>query len=129
MRILFVLALTLLPGCATIVNGTTQSLTFVTNPPGATVELSSHGIYGTTPCTLDVPRGSKTVVAYFTKDGYVPRTEYLEASLSPWMWGNLFSLTGLFIDLITDAWHDYAEPEDEYRLTKSVTTAAARVSP
>jgi len=116
----------LVPGCATIFNGTTQSMSFVTYPSGATVELSSHGIYGTTPCTLQVPRGTKTVVAYITKDGYAPQTEYFEASLSPWMWGNFFSLTGLFIDLLTDAWHDYDEPpEAGYTLHKLPPTALA----
>ncbi len=117
MRLTAFLAAMLLPGCATIVNGTTQRMTFLTEPPGATVSLSSHGIVGVSPCTFDVPRGTKTIVVYMTKEGYAPRSEHLEASLSPWMWGNLFSLTGLVIDLLTDAWHDYEKPpEQPYKL-------------
>ena len=66
-RIGLVLLLALLPGCATIVRGTTEPVRFSSEPPGALVSVGG-GQSCTTPCTLTFKRNS-SLLAQYTKDG------------------------------------------------------------
>ena len=62
-----VLALAL-SGCATITRGTSNQVTFQSEPSGADMQTSS-GLSCVTPCTLTVPRKSE-FTAVFRKPGY-----------------------------------------------------------
>jgi hypothetical protein len=55
-------------GCATITRGTTEALVVESDPPGASVHLSS-GLSGYTPTSFTVKRGQALVVT-ITKAGY-----------------------------------------------------------
>lgn len=62
----------LLGGCATVVDGTTQPVTFKSNPAGVTVYRANGEVLGVTPFTLKMARsGDTTFVA--KKDGYTPQ--------------------------------------------------------
>jgi len=62
----FILAL--IGGCATIVSGTTQEVSFQSNPEGAKVTVSGR-VIGKTPVTLQLKREKGQSLA-FEKEGY-----------------------------------------------------------
>lgn len=78
-----VLALLLIGGCATMISGTDQPVTFDSMPQGATVIVDGKSI-GTTPFIIDIPRKSKSAVE-FTLDGYTPQTVVLNSGFNPWV--------------------------------------------
>jgi hypothetical protein len=57
-----------LGACATVTRGTTEQITFDSEPPAA-MRISTGLTCPTTPCTLQVDRKSE-FVATFSKDGY-----------------------------------------------------------
>jgi hypothetical protein len=59
-------------GCATMIRGTRESLQVMSDPPGATVTVSS-GEKGTTPCTFLMQRNQSALLK-FTKEGYHPES-------------------------------------------------------
>ncbi|MFC3711016.1 hypothetical protein ACFOMD_00445 [Sphingoaurantiacus capsulatus] len=60
----------LLPGCATVVRGTHQDVSIVSEPPAALAKLS-NGMSCTTPCKLELHR-KKSVDVTISKPGYHP---------------------------------------------------------
>ncbi len=69
-----------LTGCATITRGTTEQLTVLSDPSGASVRLS-NGFTGITPATFTLPRKGNVIVT-FSKDGYESVDVPVSASLS-----------------------------------------------
>jgi hypothetical protein len=88
----------LLGGCASIMHGTSQEMTFQSSPEEVTVTVSGR-IIGKTPVTSRLDKKSGQSVA-FTKDGYKPVTMELTTTLDPWFWGNI--VLGGFIGSTTD---------------------------
>jgi hypothetical protein len=68
---LVIVAVGILPGCATITRGSTEVLVIETQPPGADVELSPAGLRCKTPCSLELKR-KKDVMVKINKPGYEP---------------------------------------------------------
>lgn len=58
-----------LAGCATVTRGTTEQVTFTSEPSGATMRTSTGLHCSATPCTFDISRKSE-FVATFNMDGY-----------------------------------------------------------
>lgn len=87
-----------LTGCATIVTGTTQEVSFNTVPPGARLSINGEE-YGKTPrvIRLDSDRDHAVLLEL---DGYQPYSITLEHNVSGWVWGNIIfgGLIGLVID-------------------------------
>jgi hypothetical protein len=67
-------------GCATITRGTTEQLTVVSDPSGASVRLS-NGFTGITPATFTLPRKGNVIVTV-SKEGYDSIDVPVSASLS-----------------------------------------------
>lgn len=88
-----------LRGCASIISGTTQEMTFQSNPDDVLVTISGK-VVGKTPTTVQLDKKSGQSVV-FSKDGYKPITMQLESGLDNWFWGNI--LLGGFIGSTTDA--------------------------
>lgn len=65
--ILFVTT-SLLSGCATVLSGTTQSVTFESDPSGAEVRIDDR-LIGVTPTNVTLQKG-KTRTVSFSKEGY-----------------------------------------------------------
>ena len=63
-------AIGLLPGCATVVRGTNQDVSIVSEPPAALAKLS-NGMSCITPCRLELDR-QEDVRVTLTKPGYQP---------------------------------------------------------
>ena len=84
-----VLSLTcLLPGCASLKNGTDQYVKLLSDPPGATVTIDPGGARVTTPAEVILMRSTDYRVS-FTLDGYEESTATLERALDPWVWASL----------------------------------------
>jgi hypothetical protein len=64
----FVLGALILSGCATIINGTTQSVTFDSIPQGAEILIDGARV-GVTPLTITLEKNAKKTVM-IKKDGY-----------------------------------------------------------
>ena len=90
-----------LPGCATIMHGSSQDLAIQSNPSGATVAV--NGVRNAqTPATLTLPRKSIQSLE-ITLDGYRPFQMQLQRGTSGWVWGNIVfgGLIGLVVDAST----------------------------
>jgi hypothetical protein len=106
---------TMLTGCASIVTGTSQDVSFQTQPEGATVIISGKTI-GKTPLTTNLKKESKQTVS-FEKEGYKTQTMQLSTRLNSWFWGNIVigGVIGSTTDGLSGAVHEYTP--DQYFIT------------
>lgn len=90
-----------LSGCATIINGTSQSVDFRSDPPGARVYVDGVA-RGETPFEADVKRKQEHEVR-FELEGYESYDVQLDRTVSPWLAGNILigGLIGLGIDALS----------------------------
>lgn len=110
---LFLIA-SLSAGCATIIDGSTQTVSFQSVPEETTVSLITRGrgetpdapwhdvtrILGKTPLTVQLDRGDGKSVL-FSKPNYKPLTVQLTTTSNPNFWGNI--MFGGFIGSTTDS--------------------------
>lgn len=68
-----------LSACATITRGTQQKFAVVSDPDGASVEMS-NGMHCTTPCSLKLKRKSDFLVKV-TKDGFEPAEVHVQGKM------------------------------------------------
>ncbi len=78
-----------LGGCATVLNGTNQDVSFQSEPDGAVVALST-GMTCETPCEFPLKRG-KDLRADFSKAGYKSEYVYIQSRLSGSTFGNILA--------------------------------------
>lgn len=102
-------------GCATIITGTDQSMTFNSEPEGATVIVAGKTL-GKTPITVQVPK-DKNMSLTFEKEGYKSFTTQLSTTLQGWFWGYIVigGFLGSTTDGISGAMHQYSP--DQYFVT------------
>lgn len=94
-----------LPACATLTTGTSQTVTIVTNPPGASCQLRRDnaviGTVSTTPGTVEVSKSSRAIAVSCTRPGHNDSTGTLGAEFQAMTLGNV--LIGGLIGVIVDA--------------------------
>jgi len=102
-------------GCASVVSGTDQKLTFNSEPEEATVTVSGR-VLGKTPLTVPVDRGSNQSIT-FEKEGYKTYTAQLSTTTNPWFFGNIVlgGLVGSTTDGVSGAIHEFSP--DQYFVT------------
>jgi hypothetical protein len=95
-------------GCATIVSGKSQELSFTSEPEEATVTAGGR-VLGKTPLTLQLEKKSGQILT-FEKEGYKPQTMQLSMRMDGLFLGNILlgGLIGTTIDGITGAVHEYS---------------------
>lgn len=95
-------------GCATIFSGSTQQVSFHSNPDGATVKVGER-IIGKTPITTSLKRKSGQTIT-FEKEGYNAVTSDMTTRLNPWFFGNFLigGLIGTSTDVSSGAIIEYA---------------------
>lgn len=95
-------------GCATIVSGTTQEMTFQSEPEGALVKVDGRPL-GKTPITIQLDRKSSQALS-FELEGYKTINMPLTTTLEPWFWGNILigGLIGSTTDGISGAIYEYS---------------------
>ncbi|HEX6929947.1 MAG TPA: PEGA domain-containing protein [Gammaproteobacteria bacterium] len=103
-----------LVGCASIVSGTTQPISFNSTPPGATILINGADM-GKTPTTLHLKRNENYAVS-IQLEGYMPETVNITRSMNGWIFGNIIfgGLIGIVIDAASGAM---------YKLTPEQVTA------
>jgi len=102
-RILAIIILLSLSGCATLITGPNQKVPVSSNPDGATVQVDEKDTY-TTPAKIRLKRNRDHTLT-FTKEGYRPETVKLVHTISGAIAGNavLFGLAGLAADNLSGA--------------------------
>ncbi len=112
--------ISLASGCASIVTGTDQQLTFNSEPDEATVTVSGR-VLGKTPLTVQVDKGTNQAFT-FEKEGYKTHTAQLSTTTNPWFFGNI--LLGGFLGSTTDGVSGaiYEFSPDQYFVTLSPDT-------
>jgi hypothetical protein len=118
------LASLLLTGCASIVDGNSQSVSFASNPEGATVYVNGAAI-GKTPVTISAKRKGSSQPIRFTKEGYTDVEISLISTVNPWFLGNILigGLLGSTTDGLSGAAFKY-EP-GSYMVTLPPTEGSA----
>ncbi len=122
------LAIALLSGCATIITGSTQEMSFQSSLDEATVTIGDR-IIGKTPITVRL--GNKTGQSVtFTKDGYEPLTMQLSTELQPWFFGNVIigGLLGSTTNGASGAIHEYSPSQYMVTLQPLKLSSAERVT-
>ena len=104
------LSIVFLTGCASIVSGRQQQVTFTSNPDDAVVSIDGKQI-GKTPITAQLDRKGTAQVVTIQKDGYKPTTFQLKSTVNPWFFGNLVfgGLFGSSTDSSTGAINAYSQ--------------------
>ena len=102
-------------GCASIVSGSSQQLSFNSETDEATV-TGSGKVLGNTPLTVSVSRDKNQSIT-FEKEGYKTYTAQLSTTLNGWFWGNIVigGLPGSTTDSVSGAMHQYSP--DQYFVT------------
>jgi len=107
-QILVLTLVAVLAGCASIISGKTQTVSFQSTPSGATVTVSG-AVIGVTPISTMIEKKSNQTLTV-SKEGYKTFTTQMTTSLDPWFWGNIVigGLLGSTTDAATGAVHQYA---------------------
>lgn len=87
-------------GCATVVNGRTQEVTFSSNPPGATVFVDGVNV-GTTPAAANLTRDGSHMIR-IEKPGYVAYETTTVTIESSWDAANGLLFYGMILGMIAD---------------------------
>ncbi len=97
-----------LAGCASIINGKTQTVSFQSTPSGATVTLNGT-VMGVTPIGTMIQRRNDATLTV-SKEGYKTFTTPMTTSIEPWFWGNIVigGVLGSVTDAVTGAMYQYA---------------------
>lgn len=100
-------------GCASIVEGTDQSVTVQTNPSGASCELkrdgSVIGVVNPTPGTVNVDKSKDDIAVLCKKDGYQDGSGAFSSEFQGMTFGNILfgGIIGVAIDAGSGAMHEY----------------------
>jgi uncharacterized protein YceK len=117
------ITLALLSGCASIIDGANQNMTFRTEPEAATVSITNKAgekiHQGATPLTLSLKRGagyfqSESYQVRFEKTGFKSTMVTINGGVNGWYFGNILvgGLIGmLIVDPLTGAMYRLA-PDD-----------------
>lgn len=121
-RLYPLMLLAALAGCASVISGRTQQVSFNSNPEGATVTVGGR-VLGKTPFTMALQRKASQTLE-FKKNGYKPLTMELETSMNMWFWGNVVigGLFGSTTDSATGAVHRYSPSQYMVTLERDGTT-------
>jgi len=99
-----VLILAALSGCTWVVQGTSQDVKFMSEPPGATFTVA--GKTAITPATLKVPKDDYKIS--FHLQGYEDGSAQLKRGISNWFIGSIvMGVIASTIDLATGAWKEF----------------------
>jgi hypothetical protein len=102
------LSVVVISGCATIIKGTSQTVSINSNVSGAEVIVNGQRV-GTTPFTGPIERKSGTTVT-LQKTGYQTKTVTMTTEIESVFWGNIIigGVLGSTTDLTTGAMYYYA---------------------
>lgn len=112
-KVCLLTVLSALSGCASIITGTTQSISVNSDPEGASCRVSRGGItlgvVPSTPGSVVVHRGSTGLDITCSKPGYALAQTTQPTNIETWIFGNVLigGLIGVVIDFSTGAAYTY----------------------
>lgn len=110
---IWLVALPLIGGCATIVEGTDQTVTVISDPAGAECELRRDGeilaVVNPTPGSVSIDKSQDSVVVRCRLDGYEDSVGTLSADFQGMTFGNILfgGIIGVGVDAASGAMHEY----------------------
>lgn len=112
---------TVIVGCATIVSGTTEQVTFQSSPDGALVKVNGKPL-GRTPITIRLDRVTGQTLT-IEKQDYNTFSTIMDTSVEPWFFGNIIigGLLGSTTDAMSGAMYNYSQ--GQYFITLQPTDA------
>jgi hypothetical protein len=113
---IFLIALFLMTGCATIFTGTRDRISFISTPSGAVIYKDGIEIC-TTPCNYNVKRSLNDTEVEFKLDGYETRLITLDKELNLVSIINLGNLFGWGIDALSGAVMKYDRKSYDIKLS------------
>lgn len=102
-----------LSACSTIVEGTTQNVTVITDPAGAACELKNTGgtiaVVNPTPGSVAVPKSADNLSVFCKKEGYQTGAGSLASSFEGMTFGNILfgGVIGVAVDAGSGAMNKY----------------------
>lgn len=97
-----------LTGCTLVVQGTTQEVSFTSEPPGATVVVA--GQTGVTPVKLTLPKEDHAVE--IRREGYRDVQLSLTRHISPWFIGSCaMGVIAAGTDILAGSWKEFDTPD------------------
>ena len=112
--ILVAFAALMMPGCATIIDGTNQDMSINSNPEGAGCELERDGqiIHRViTPQTIEVRKTKDDIIVTCNLEGYHTSREFVKSEIEGATWGNIVAGGGIgwAIDSAAGADNSYSD--------------------
>jgi len=127
--VLGLIALSFMSGCASIFTGSTQPITFNSEPDGATVKIDGV-VYGKTPATVPL-KGKKDATAEFSKEGYKTQSMPITQDFNMWVLANVIWCFACPLstttDYMTGAAYEYSP--NKYFVTLVPTGSALSTAP
>lgn len=114
-RILALLLAAALPACGTLTSGTTQSVSVLTEPAGASCTMTRDGavvgIVNPSPGTVTVGKSSRDIAVRCTRAGHSAGLSVVSAQFQPMAAGNILigGVIGLAVDAASGAMSRYPE--------------------
>lgn len=124
---IFLIALFLMTGCATIFTGTKDRIAFSSTPSGATIYKDGVEIC-TTPCNYKVKRSLNDTEVEFKLDGYETRLITLDKEFNLVSIINLGNLFGWGIDALSGAVMKYDRKAYDLKLTQEKSASLVQPS-
>jgi len=122
-------------GCATLTGGSSQEVSFHSNPEGATVLLDGKTL-GKTPLSITLSSKKKGQSLSFEKEGHKKLTMKMDTKMNPMFWGNIIfgGLIGSTTDGMSGAIYEYSpskymvtlEPSGTGRLDGPISKSLAQ---
>lgn len=122
-----------LGGCATVVEGTSQSVAIATQPPGASCTVSREGVQLSavisTPGSVKVDKSRKDITVTCSKEGYQTTSVNYSSSFNGMTFGNIIlgGAVGAVVDASTGANYNY--PKDITMALPEAVAAAPVAAP
>ncbi len=132
-RLLPVLLLAgVLPACGTITSGTSQSLSVLTEPAGASCTLTREGavvgVVNPSPGTVTVSKSSRDIAVRCTRAGHSPGVNVVPAQFQAMAAGNILmgGIIGLAVDAASGSMSRYPESTIVVLAPETFSTSRSR---
>lgn len=131
-RLLVPLGLLLLSACATVTQGTTESITVTSEPTAATCTLQRDGALigavNPTPGSVTVSRSTRDITVRCERQGVQPAVQTVSANFQAMTLGNILlgGVVGIVIDAASGAMGDY--PPNVHVVMPPLGAAAGRAA-
>lgn len=98
-----------LSACGTVFCGSSQNITFSSNLKEVKIYANGALVCSSTPCKVDIDRGSSALTIIAKADGYDDEISQIKSKINPASWGNLLSVYSWTTDFATSSMWKYNE--------------------